>query len=462
MAEELLNRIDSVANFLEAVKGQDCYDKAWVMQEAQLETCIKGAGLDVRHAGQIAMALKRLPKPERLTQVLSEAMMSTPMPSSSSHRKELQNFCGLHNYFTEEQWNTLFSSDVASNGKLECILRHAARLGLKNPTEPTIQALCALYLLVAETGEEMSAPVKLETAKVIKRKCKDVVVDAVQCHVAMLPLEPGQFKATHPQLWNNVFGDSVPVQCRLPEGQFMRMQASIPMRVTRTDARASSSAPMVLQTNFGGGAEKMAGFMMQQMQAIMQQSQQIMQNCCGGGGSTFGARPLIALQDDVSNSGLRVLNRLNSRIRHEPDMSAIRDAPVREQLAAAMAPPHDEAVARSAQETAAAALSEAAPKVARSVQETTAAVLSAMEASKAKAKAKAKAAAKAKATATPATTAKPKAKATTAAPKPTKVSKAASLKVRPFGCGKCRGKQGCTASCVKSNTTPLTKPYVKK
>ena len=96
------------------------------------------------------------------------------------------------------------------------------------------------------------------------------------------------------------------------------------------------------------------------------------------------------------------------------------------------------------------------------MQETTAAVLSAMDANKAKAKAKAKAAAKAKATATPATTAKPKAKATTAAPKPTKVSKAASLKVRPFGCGKCRGKQGCTASCVKSNTTPLTKPYAKK
>ena len=107
MAEELLNRIDSVANFLEAVKGQDCYDKAWVMQEAQLETCIKGAGLDVRHAGQIAMALKRLPKPERLTQVLSEAMMSTPVSSSSSHRRELQNFCVAYTITLQKNSGTL-------------------------------------------------------------------------------------------------------------------------------------------------------------------------------------------------------------------------------------------------------------------------------------------------------------------------------------------------------------------
>ena len=450
-----MNRINSVASFLEAVKGQDCYDKAWLMQEAQLETCIKGAGIDVRHAGQIAMALKGLPRPERLTQVLSEAMMSTPVTSSSSHRRELQNFCGLHNYCTEKQWNTLFSSDVASSCKLECILRHAAKRGLKNPTEPTIQALCALYLLVAETGEEMTAPVKLETAKCIKRKCKDVAVDDVQCHVAILPAEPAQLKASHPQLWNNVFGDSVPVKCRVPEAQFMRMQASIPMRVSRTDAKANSMAPMVLQTQIGGGAEKVANFMMQQMQAIMQQNQQIIQTCIGGnGGTVHGARPQIALQDDMSISGLRVLNRMNSRIRHEPDVRAIRDAPLYDERAP------DEVTPAAAEASASAAAAVVPKPVARSVQETTAAVLAAMEANK---QAKAKAKAKAKAAATPATTAKPKAKATAAALKPTsKVSKPTVLKVRPFGCGKCRGKPGCTASCIKSNTTPLTKPSTKK
>ena len=60
----------------------------------------------------------------------------------------MQRFEHLHAYFTTEQWAILLGD---GGGKLELILNHAVFVGLRNPKEPTLQLLTALYR-IAELG----------------------------------------------------------------------------------------------------------------------------------------------------------------------------------------------------------------------------------------------------------------------------------------------------------------------
>ena len=479
----LHDKIESVCTYLAAVKGQACNGQAWKAQHGQLETCIRNANITITDATSIVNALKKLPEPDRLIQAVMESLSDgRPEISALAQRKGLQNYVALPDYFTAKQWMTFANADVSARLKLDMFMEHLARLGLCCPSESTVQAIGAFYLMAIESEEtrnNMTPAMKLETAKSMKKKLKEHSAGAAClaltriCHVEKLPGQPLELQRSQPQFWALAFQDDRPIASMIADAEFMRTQASIPMRISRSDAKSTASLQTVTpHLQFGLGSERAAGIIMQSMQALMQQNQQLVQAFSFAGGR--GSSPLqlqIGAAQESSPAGLRVLNRLNSRLaleNSECPCSVIQQEPA---SSAALLPPTQLLVAApAASQAAVPEESTTQARTPKTVQETTAAMLKSMQQKSAANKAakdtkpttKDKKADSKKADGKKAD--KQKAKTSAKNKQTKKAAQKKTEKARPFGCSKCRGTAGCTASCLKSNTRPLEKPYdqVKK
>ena len=160
-------------------------------------------------------------KPERPGLVLSKLAASDGRCAKKARRRrDQQNYNFLPLYFSKEMWDALVSKDVSPDAKLQAILLHAIRVGLRLPTEPSMKLMCSLWILVSSEPSELNNMdvickalrhhrVKDDFDK-LRKKAGDPVV-----WVDILPGNPCEFTANFRPLYDVAFGSSPPVPPRI-------------------------------------------------------------------------------------------------------------------------------------------------------------------------------------------------------------------------------------------------------
>ena len=149
-----------------------------------------------------------------------------------SQRAKLQNFSCLANYFLEEQWSAMTTTPQKED-PLRTVMSHAAQLGLRYPTEGTWQHIAAVYLLVQNEPEVITAmtpAAKHEVLKHVKRAGRRFLAPGT-VDVPVLPDSPQEYRRLYPSQFRCVFGTMQP--SGQPFGMALGMVAgSISMRVS--------------------------------------------------------------------------------------------------------------------------------------------------------------------------------------------------------------------------------------
>lgn len=185
-------------------------------------------------------------------------------------RAKLQNFSCLANYFLEEQWSAMRTTPQKED-PLRTLMCHAAQLGLRYPTEGTWQYIAAVYLLVQNEPEAITAmtpAAKHEVLKHVKRAGRRFLTPGM-VDVPVLPASPQEYRRLYPSQFQSVFGTMQP--SGQPFGMALAMIAgSICMRVSG----APMNAPVLpCARGQGDAASQCQQMLMKCMMAMIGQGQ---------------------------------------------------------------------------------------------------------------------------------------------------------------------------------------------
>jgi hypothetical protein len=143
-------------------------------------------------------------------------------------------------------------------------------MGLRNPSEPTFQALTGILL-----GSHAGVTEALNKTPTTKHACYTSVKSvfkktqrglASTNFISPLPASVAEFQQKYPECYAQVFGSDPPANCPLDSVSLQISIDSVPMRKTHRDVSARSMA--VVPTS------DQSSQMMQMMQIMMQQQQQ--------------------------------------------------------------------------------------------------------------------------------------------------------------------------------------------
>ena len=121
--------------------------------------------------------IQTMPWDQSDANVLLEAVARASTDASSeSAVGKLQDFEHAAEYFTEQHWDFFLDTNASSESKLHHLLQHTAALGLRFPSETTVQKLVALYLAVThgcDNATKIATQVKYDTVQFFKKKVKE-------------------------------------------------------------------------------------------------------------------------------------------------------------------------------------------------------------------------------------------------------------------------------------------------
>ncbi len=87
--------------------------------------------------------------------VLSAFQSSEPV-TAASRRKKQQHYNTIHMYLTEHMWDAMMDPDVQKDTKLNALVTHCFKLGMRNPTEPSMKLICSLWLMCCHSNGDLS------------------------------------------------------------------------------------------------------------------------------------------------------------------------------------------------------------------------------------------------------------------------------------------------------------------
>ena len=245
-------------------------------------------------------------KDSLLKPIVGKAAALPVEPAVEAGRKVLQDYTALHSYLPASLWEVLQSAEVSASAKLERCLVHCGNLGLRNPSEGSMQVLTAIYMLCndgQDNFDRMAPAMRMQTYKAIKSEFKRICTHMPPPAVRLqnLPVDPNVFKGSAPTLWALAFQDDEPAPSKFTVATSQRAVACIPMRLSRSDstpARASSAqqaAPDVGSGLLMGNVLQQFAMGMAQQFSMLQQSQQQMM-------TAMGLAPANALPEQPSGS----------------------------------------------------------------------------------------------------------------------------------------------------------------
>ena len=217
-AAKIIERLYAVAGFLSSIVGTAAFDRMRSTQMKSMMSMLSSSSLQLSEATVIIEKLKATNwSPAQLIALTETAVSSVGAPQPAKHRSNLQDYVHLPHYFTAELWAAMGSTSTTASSKLELLLWHAVRLGLRTPTEATVQMMTGLYIMVAEEGNDASSlpSFRLQTLHGLKSNLKRMVgkLSASTEHCDSLPAAPADFQRMFPLLWKAAFGDTSPCVC---------------------------------------------------------------------------------------------------------------------------------------------------------------------------------------------------------------------------------------------------------
>ena len=256
--------LQGVAKLLASLKDQPCLDSVAGAQKQAVLQSLQGVVLTGEQAADLNKLIADGGWPgDMASSLIGEVSKRiSAMPAVEAARAKLQNFEAIHGYFTMSQWHGFSDRSIAAEPKLDAILDHSVALGMRNPTESTVQLITTLWRL-SVVGPEHLAMIpygqKLEFVHFVKRaiKRKTANLAAPLHYLVVLPCA-SQFKVDHPEIYGATFLSGDPVVCPIPMATLKEHQSSFPMRSTKR-------CPMVAQQ--GSSTDQM----LQMMHIMMQQ-----------------------------------------------------------------------------------------------------------------------------------------------------------------------------------------------
>ena len=400
---QLLERIDAVGRFLHVLVGTAALEIARPQQVQVLRASI--LGLDRITLDEAAKANEKImgftflmaaEKDDLLQAIVGKAAAAVPLEPAGAEavRRVLQDYTALHSYFPASLWEVLQSAEVTASSKLERCLIHCGNLGLRNPSEGSMQILTAVYMLCHDgqaSFERMAPALRMQTCKAIKAEFKRMCTHLPPPPVRLqnLPCDPNALKVSAPTLWALAFPDEGPAPSKFSVAVLQCAVACIPMRLSRSDSvpgRASSSqqaAPDVGSGLVMGNVLQQFAMGMAQQFSMLQQSQQQMMTAMGLAPAsalpeqTTGSPPSKLLMiGDAASAESRFLRRAQSRIALTESAGS---SPAASQPVPQVVPAFPAAAKTTELEEPAPAEQDQSGKQRKSVEEASAAMIAAMD-----------------------------------------------------------------------------------
>lgn len=334
---QLIERIDAMGRFLHVLVGTAALELARPQQVQALHariTCVSNLSLD--DATQATEKIKGftflLPseKDDLLSAVIAKASAPSALAVVQFGRKALQDFSALQSYFPLSLWETLQTAETAASVKLERCLSHLGNLGLRNPSEGTMQCLTAVYMLChdGQDGFDRQTPaMRMATYKAVKAEFKRMAayMPSPLAQLQALPINPHELKVAEPALWKLAFEDAEPAPAKFTAAILQRAVACIPMRVSRSDSSSSRASSQQQAPAEVGSGVMMQGVLQQfalgmaQQFSMLQTSQAQMMNAMGlavpiAGPEVSSQSPRLTMIGDVASAEGRFLRRAQSKL----------------------------------------------------------------------------------------------------------------------------------------------------
>ena len=248
MAEQIVQHLQAVKTFITQC-GPAAGAKVLAAQREHLLLLLGESTLSVQDAANVVTHIRQIPFEEadvnKLISLVADKTCADALSSKIASRCKLQNFTSIMHFFTDEMWSTLMNENNASHHKVECILHHAVRLQLRNPSESTLQALTGIYLARTNgvAGAVALCPsLKYHTMQHIKKSFKNMTKSTPSHVVLVLPSSTKDFTAKFGSLCDDVFGSSKIAACPLDLVQLEACVRSIPMRCSSKMMTGAGSA----------------------------------------------------------------------------------------------------------------------------------------------------------------------------------------------------------------------------
>jgi hypothetical protein len=273
----IIKHAQAIKALLSAVQGTAAYQKTLDAQSRSLAAAIDNATFSLEEATGLIEELKAFPDAEK-TMLTAKATERIAAPSQKITRHCLQDFCFVPHYLTEATWNLLQDDSEPTHVKLDALLQAAIHLGMKCPSETSMQTICAMHLLLEGKKKALglSPAMKLQMARNVKAKFRIMLQRLQIClpltYVQALPQSATIYKDSFPEWWQVAFADRAPIPSRIEAHELHEMMACIPMRGSRGD---SGSMDIVnSSSSSGSAAPDVMQVMMQIAKAFgLQQSQ---------------------------------------------------------------------------------------------------------------------------------------------------------------------------------------------
>ena len=151
MAASIVLHLEAVKGFLTQIAGTACFGDVVKCQRLHVEQLLSTTELSVVDAERVATAVKGIPWPAEVSDALMQLVGSKMAQKYvTTGRRKNQDFTKWMMYFETLPGVSLLSDQVDSVMKLSIIVVQAVKLGLRNPTELTYQAIAALLMACNE------------------------------------------------------------------------------------------------------------------------------------------------------------------------------------------------------------------------------------------------------------------------------------------------------------------------
>ena len=235
MATKLLKQLQGSQKFLTGLTSLPTYVDVRAKQQAVVDrTLAEVESCTTQEATNIITAISpALWEESWLTSVKATV---AALPEKDTTRAVLQDYRALLHLLTEDIWVMLRDEGTTRVAALDSLTHHAARLGLRHPTEGTLAVMMAL--LWAFRRDQPSAGQKLELLHTNRARVKKLL-QAYPGPAAYLMVLPHSREELPELLFQSAFQTGAPVPAQ-SVGLVLGVASTWPLR--KTNAAAASSA----------------------------------------------------------------------------------------------------------------------------------------------------------------------------------------------------------------------------
>ena len=294
MADNILEQISASRSILGALNGRASLSKVSKSEKERIIASLQSCAIATTSLGRIAEAIQKAGFLDEDQGVLLDAVAekaTTSGPPQKMMRTNTQDFVQFVHHMPASLWQRL------QEGHVYEFLDGLLRLGLRNPTEPTSQAIALVVLHQTEGYEKAlstTPEARLEFARSIKSMFKGRAKIATRpvSHIEELPATPKELQRKYPLIYDSAFATETPSPCPIPELEIGQLKATSRMRCLRLGtsssiASSSSSALCPMTASLNPMQNPMQYGFMQFGQSMMMQMQQLTESVAqmkSGGG----------------------------------------------------------------------------------------------------------------------------------------------------------------------------------